>query len=56
MFLISLYSNRSIVLAGVESFLVLPTDAPTVVVDRLEHVRGMANDRQVDLGDLRSTG
>jgi hypothetical protein len=38
---------------NVESFLVFPTDAPTVVVDRLRDVRGMSGDRQVDLGGLR---
>ncbi|HWW60698.1 MAG TPA: toll/interleukin-1 receptor domain-containing protein, partial [Thermoanaerobaculia bacterium] len=37
----------------VESFLVFPTDAPTVLVDRLRDVRGMSDDRQVDLGGLR---
>jgi hypothetical protein len=37
----------------VESFLVFPTDAPTVIVDRLRDVRGRAHDRQVDLGGLR---
>lgn len=37
----------------VESFLVFPTDAPTVVVDRLRDVRGMSGDRQLDLGGLR---
>src|SRR5262245_1467134 len=38
----------------VESFLVFPTYSPnTVVVDRLEDVRGMADSHQVDLGSLR---
>jgi hypothetical protein len=38
----------------VESYLVFPTDTPrTVVVDRLEDVRGARNSREVDLGGLR---
>lgn len=37
----------------VESFLVFPTDAPHVVVDRLRDVRGMSAEQQVDLGTLR---
>lgn len=36
-----------------ESFLVFPTDAPHVVVDRLRDVRGMSTEHQVDLGPLR---
>ena len=38
---------------GVESFLVFPTDAPHMVVDRLRDVRGMSSEQQVDLGPLR---
>lgn len=37
----------------VESFLVFPTDSPTVPVDRLRDIRGMANVQEVDLGPLR---
>jgi TIR domain len=37
----------------VESFLVFPTDAPHVVVDRLRDVHGMSTEHQVDLGPLR---
>lgn len=37
----------------VESFLVFPTDAPTVVVDRLRDVRGGSECETVDLGALR---
>ena len=37
----------------VESFLVFPTDAPHVVVDRLRDVQGRSGDQQVDLGTLR---
>lgn len=37
----------------VESFLVFPTDAPHVVVDRLRDVDGMSGEQQVDLGTLR---
>jgi hypothetical protein len=36
-----------------ESFLVFPTDAPHVVVDRLRDVQGMSGEQQVDLGTLR---
>jgi len=37
----------------VESFLVFPTDAPHVVVDRLRDVQGVSSEQQVDLGTLR---
>lgn len=37
----------------VESFLVFPTDAPHVVVDRLGDVQGISSEQQVDLGALR---
>lgn len=36
-----------------ETFLIFPTDAPHVVVDRLRDVRGMSGQQQVDLGALR---
>jgi hypothetical protein len=37
----------------VESFLVFPTDSPTVPVDRIRDIRGLPNANEVDLGSLR---
>lgn len=37
----------------VESFLIFPTDSPTVPVDRISDIRGLPNANEVDLGALR---
>jgi hypothetical protein len=37
----------------VESFLIFPTDSPTVPVDRIRDIRGLPNASEVDLGSLR---
>ena len=36
-----------------ESFLVFPTDAPTVPADRIHDLRGFPHSREVELGPLR---
>lgn len=36
-----------------ESFLIFPTDSPTVPVDRIRDIRGLPNPNEVDLGSLR---
>lgn len=37
----------------VESFLIFPTDSPTVPVDRIRDIRGLPNASEVDIGSLR---